>query len=196
MYRTAFCLSAVILKATASRQTGGLQGGSATDPRGNADESSMDQIELTESEKRQVQKLKQRDREVRAHERAHIAAGAGVVQGGASFTFQRGPDGKMYAVGGEVKIDSSAENDPDKTIRKMQQVKRAALAPAEPSGTDRAVAAQAGRIEAQARQDKIRLEAAEREEEKKEEKEPAFGGLQDRRPYSVEDLGLMVDVSV
>jgi len=121
---------------------------------------------LTESEEEQVQRLKRRDQEVRAHERAHMAAGAGVVQGGASFTFTRGPDGKMYAVGGEVKIDASGENDPDQTIRKMQQVKRAALAPAEPSGTDRAVAAQAGQMESRARQEKVKQENAERAEEK------------------------------
>ena len=48
-----------------------------------------------------------------------MAAGAGVVQGGASFTYQRGPDGQMFAVGGEVKIDTSAESDPDQTIGKI-----------------------------------------------------------------------------
>ncbi|MEJ2153906.1 MAG: putative metalloprotease CJM1_0395 family protein [Desulfobacteraceae bacterium] len=44
---------------------------------------------------------------------------------------------------------------PDATIRKMQQIRRAALAPAQPSGTDRAVAAQAAQIEAQARMEKL-----------------------------------------
>ena len=58
-----------------------------------------------------------------------MAAGAGLVMGGANYQYQRGPDGKMYAVGGEVKIDTSREKDPKDTIDKMQQVKRAALAP-------------------------------------------------------------------
>jgi hypothetical protein len=57
----------------------------------------------------------------------------------------------MYAVGGEVQIDTSPAGSPEATIRKMQQIRRAALAPSQPSGTDRAVAAQASQIETQAR---------------------------------------------
>jgi hypothetical protein len=68
-----------------------------------------------------------------------------------SYQHQRGPDGKSYAVGGEVKIDTSREKDPQDTITKMQQVKRAALAPSQPSGQDKSVAAQASQIEAEAR---------------------------------------------
>jgi hypothetical protein len=150
---------------------------------------------LTESEEQQVQRLKQRDREVRAHERAHMAAGAGVVQGGASFTFTRGPDGKMYAVGGEVKIDTSTENDPDQTIRKMQQVKRAALAPAEPSGTDRAVAARAGQIEARARQEKVKQENAERAEEQNSlQNVGSLPTATARRPYQNEMTGQALNI--
>ena len=108
--------------------------------------------ELTSEEQQQVSELKQRDREVRAHEAAHMAAGGGYVRGGVSFTYQAGPDGKRYAVGGEVSIDTSAEKDPNATIRKMQTVRSAALAPANPSGQDRAVAAAATAQEAQARQ--------------------------------------------
>ncbi len=97
--------------------------------------------------------LKQRDREVRAHEQAHLAAAGGHATGGPSYTLQKGPDGNSYAVGGEVGIDLSKENDPSATIQKMQTVKRAALAPASPSSTDRQVAAQASVKEAQARQE-------------------------------------------
>lgn len=121
-------------------------------------QSPLAEKELNEDEKREVQELKKRDQEVKAHEQAHMAAGGGLVQGGASFTFQRGPDGKSYAVGGEVKIDTSPERDPDQTIRKMQQVKRAALAPAQPSGTDRSVAARAAQVETQARAEKAKSE--------------------------------------
>jgi hypothetical protein len=107
--------------------------------------------ELNEEQKQQVEKLKKRDADVKTHEQAHMASGGGLVQGGASFEYESGPDGRMYAVGGEVKIDVSPERTPEATIRKMQQVRRAALAPAEPSGADRAVAAQASQVEAQAR---------------------------------------------
>ncbi|NNG01784.1 MAG: hypothetical protein HKM93_20530 [Desulfobacteraceae bacterium] len=111
---------------------------------------------LTPEQNNEVNRLKKIDQKVKSHEQAHMAAGADLVSGGASFTFVKGPDGKNYAVGGEVKIDTSAENDPDQTIRKMQQVKRAALAPAEPSSTDRSVAAKASQVEARARMEKSR----------------------------------------
>ena len=108
----------------------------------------------------QVAKLSSRDREVRAHEQAHSAVG-GNYAGGPTYIFKRGPDGRTYAVGGEVSIDVSAiANDPAATLRKMEQVARAALAPAEPSGQDRRVAAQAQVLAAQAR---IELAAQQRD---------------------------------
>ncbi|MEJ5244629.1 MAG: putative metalloprotease CJM1_0395 family protein [Bacteroidota bacterium] len=106
--------------------------------------------ELSEKEKQVVEELKRRDQEVRQHEQAHIAAGGSLVRGGANFNYQVGPDGKQYAIGGEVQIDVSPEDTPEATIRKMQQVQRAALAPGDPSPQDRAVAAMASRMEAQA----------------------------------------------
>ena len=62
---------------------------------------------LSESDLRLVSELKARDRVVRTHEMAHMAAGAGLVTRGASYTYQSGPDGQRYAVGGEVGIDTS-----------------------------------------------------------------------------------------
>ncbi len=105
--------------------------------------------ELSSEEKAVVTELKARDREVRNHERAHKAAG-GRYAGGISFTYQSGPDGRQYAVGGEVPIDMSPEQSPEATIQKMNIVISAALAPAEPSGQDQAVAraAQAQRNQA------------------------------------------------
>jgi len=99
-----------------------------------------------------INELKRTDREVRAHEAAHVAAGGQYVQGGASFEYKTGPDGKRYAVGGEVQIDTSeVPDDPQATIEKMEVVKRAALAPKNPSSQDRSVAAAANRAQAQAR---------------------------------------------
>lgn len=109
------------------------------------------EADLDPAQQREVDELKKTDQEVKAHERAHMAAGAGLAMGGASYQYQRGPDGKMYAVGGEVKIDTSREKDPKDTIRKMEQVKRTALAPSQPSGQDKSVAARASQIEAEAR---------------------------------------------
>jgi SprA-related family len=107
-------------------------------------------LELTRAEVRELSNLKQRDREVRAHEQAHIIAGGQYVRGGAHYEYQKGPDGRSYAIGGEVQIDSSKiPGDPEATARKMAAIKRAAMAPAEPSGQDRSIASRASRIENQ-----------------------------------------------
>ncbi|MBE0458941.1 catalase [Pseudoalteromonas sp. KG3] len=91
----------------------------------------------------QIKELKARDTEVRIHEQAHASVG-GQYAGSPSYEYQRGPDGTNYAVGGEVQIDvAEIEGDPQATIEKMQTVRAAALAPAEPSGADRAIAADA-----------------------------------------------------
>lgn len=112
---------------------------------------------LSEDDQDTVQKLKARDREVRAHEQAHLSAGGGLITRGASYTYQSGPDGQQYAVGGEVGIDvSPVPNDPAATLRKAEQIRRAALAPSDPSGQDRAVAAEASRLAAEARQELAR----------------------------------------
>jgi hypothetical protein len=101
-----------------------------------------------------ISQLKSRDREVRAHETAHLAAAGQHAAGGISYTYQTGPDDNKYAVGGEVSIDTSpVRNDPEATLIKAQQVQRAALAPAEPSSQDRAVANQAASMAMQARKD-------------------------------------------
>lgn len=116
---------------------------------------------LTPDERRVVAELARIDRQVRAHEQAHLAAAAGLVRG-ASFTFVTGPDGQQYAVGGEVSIDTSpVDGNPQATIEKAQQIRAAASAPANPSGQDRAVASQASQMEQAARQEL----AAEKQEE-------------------------------
>ena len=174
------------------------EAGADKEPSAAAAESSAPQQQRQqqqeEAELELVRELKQRDQEVRAHEQAHAAVG-GQLAGGATYTYQQGPDGVRYAVGGEVQIDmSSVPNDPQATLDKMQLVQRAALAPAEPSSQDRQVAAQAGQVAAQAmaeiaqeRQDRRvaeteareqaaaatreELEAARKEQKKADEKE-------------------------
>ncbi len=112
---------------------------------------------LTAEQQAQVDKLRARDREVRAHEQAHLAAAGGLARGGATFTTTRGPDGKLYATGGEVSIDTSpVPNNPAATLAKARQIQAAAAAPADPSGQDRSVAAAAARMAAQASQDLAR----------------------------------------
>jgi hypothetical protein len=98
---------------------------------------------VTESDLKLLTQLKARDREVRAHEAAHQAVG-GQHAGAMSLTYEQGPDGVQYAVGGEVPISLSAvSGDPKATVEKMRTVRAAAMAPAQPSSADLAVAAQA-----------------------------------------------------
>ncbi len=110
--------------------------------------------QLSQTEQKEIQQLQVRDREVRAHEAAHKAAAGSLANGGASFSHQRGPDGKLYAVGGEVSIDTSkVSGDPQATIQKANQIRSAALAPAQPSSQDQSVAAKATIMAAEARKE-------------------------------------------
>ena len=105
---------------------------------------------LDSAQLKQLAELKSRDREVRAHESAHQAAG-GLYAGANSYVYERGPDGAQYAVGGEVSIDTTpVDGNPQATIEKMRTIRAAALAPAEPSSQDRSVAAQAMQLMLQA----------------------------------------------
>lgn len=104
------------------------------------------------SEYQKLQALKTRDREVRAHEMAHQAAAGSYARGGPFYDFERGADGRRYAVGGHVNIDTSpVPGNPEATLRKAEQVQRAVLAPAEPSPQDRRVAAEAVALATEAR---------------------------------------------
>lgn len=106
-----------------------------------------------QARQKEVEAYKARDQEVRTHEQAHQAAG-GQYASSPSYTLSKGPDGQSYATGGEVQIDiSTVAGDPAATIQKMQQVRSAALAPAEPSSQDMSVAAKAQRLESEARAD-------------------------------------------
>ena len=119
--------------------------------------------QLDEAEAAMVRELAQRDREVRQHEMAHKSA-AGSAAGAISYEYQRGPDGRLYAIGGEVSIRlSPPSNDPAEVQRYAEQILRAALAPAEPSGQDRQVAAQARSMIAEA-QAELAQQAGETEE--------------------------------
>lgn len=118
--------------------------------------------ELTPAEQRQVRELVQIDRAVRAHEQAHLSAGRGVVTSGANFTYTYGPDGKQYAIGGEVGIDTSPERKPEENIDKGVRIQEAALAPADPSPQDYQVAAVGSRLEGQGRSDLVRQQQEER----------------------------------
>lgn len=111
--------------------------------------------ELDAAELAEVARLRVTDQRVRTHERAHQTAG-GNAAGSATFRYVTGPDGKTYAVAGEVPIRFEAGRTPDETIAAAQRMRSAALAPADPSAQDLAVAAEAARLEQDARAQKAR----------------------------------------
>lgn len=120
--------------------------------------------ELTEDEQRQIAELKRRDQEVRRHEQAHLAAAGRYANGGPQYEFTTGPDGRQYATGGHVNIDTGPAETPEATLAKARIIRRAALAPADPSAQDRAVANAASQLEREARQQILEARRAELEQ--------------------------------
>lgn len=121
-----------------------------------------------------VARMKQTEQKVKAHEAAHKAAG-GNLASGASYSYTQGPDGRNYITGGEVQIDMSPGRTPQETVSKMQQVIRAALAPSDPSGQDRAVAAQAANQMLQAQQQKLQAESPTAQTQPGDQPDPTLG---------------------
>ncbi len=98
-----------------------------------------------------MDELQQADAGVRAHEAAHMAAAGAYASGGASYIYARGPDGRLYAVGGSVRVNlSPVPGDPEATIRKAKALIQAAYAVGQPSAADIRVAAEAYQMEMQA----------------------------------------------
>lgn len=129
--------------------------------------------ELTPDEQARVNELKAIDQKVRAHEQAHLAAAGGLSASAPSYSYTRGPDGKNYAVGGEVSIDTGAvSDDPQATINKMRAVQSAALAPSDPSPQDRAVAQAAAQQIAQAQAELSKINTIEKDENPISEENP------------------------
>ena len=154
----------------------------STDPGNDqAQTAANDSVEISPETRREIARLAQRDREVRAHEQAHLAAGGSLITSGPTYEYTTGPDNRRYAVGGEVGIDSSpVRGDPEATIVKAIQIRAAALAPADPSAADRQVAAKATNMEQRAR-----LELA---QQRREEAYSAIAGVSQREPNTIEAI--------
>jgi hypothetical protein len=101
-----------------------------------------------------ISKLAATDRHVRSHEQAHLVVAGPYAKGGPSYTYAQGPDGNLYATGGEVSLDvSPVEGDPEATIQKARVIQQAANAPVDPSSQDRMVASAAASMELAAEQE-------------------------------------------
>jgi len=90
---------------------------------------------------RVLQKFKNKDAEIRTHEQAH--ASIGHTTSPISYNYQEGPDGKMYAVGGSVRLDTSIPDDPNAAMLKLDMLQKAASASINPSSADNAISSQA-----------------------------------------------------
>lgn len=134
--------------------------------------------QLSIEEQRQLRELEARDREVRAHEQAHLRVGRDLIRGAANYSYQKGPDGQQYAVGGEVRIDTSpVRGDPEATEDKAYHIRETALAPTQPSNQDRAVASTASRMAQEARIEIQRQQQAQAEQAYRQTAAtPASGG--------------------
>lgn len=114
--------------------------------------------QLTQQEMAEVAKLAARDRDVRAHEQAHLAA-AGALASGIEYDYEMGPDGKMYAVGGKVTISIPPGLNAEQKLAVAREIRAAAEAPTDPSSEDMAAASQASRMEVDAEQEIAKKDA-------------------------------------
>ena len=105
---------------------------------------------LTDAEKDLVKRLQARDGEVRQHEQQHMAAAGELAVGGPRYTYQIGPDGKSYAVGGSVMLDTSIDFSDPNAKAKAAKIRRAANASGDNSAADSAVSSRAAALEQQA----------------------------------------------
>lgn len=124
-----------------------------------------------------------------------MAVVAGLNASGSTYTYTTGSDKKRYATGGEVIIDNSPEKDPEDTIRKMQRVRVAALAPADPSAQDRKVASQASRTEAKARQELAQQKMEESQEAAKQSLNSGNDKETEKQQELIEDFSSLYEAT-
>jgi len=134
------------------------RGGSVQEKGSNGDKPSKtagpspENKDLSSEDEAQVEEMQAIDKRVRAHEMAHKAAAGSLASGGPYYTYETGPDGRSYASGGHVPIHLPKTDKPEVALRQSQQAYRAALAPADPSPVDRALAQEFFARAAEARQ--------------------------------------------
>ena len=135
----------------------------AKDPFREPQTATENRATLSDEEQQVVQEMAARDAQVRAHENAHVAAAGGMASA-PSYTYETGPDGKRYAIGGSVRIDMSKEATPEETLKKAERIRAAAMAPAEPSPQDVSVASRASQMASDARAEIAKEQSIEAQE--------------------------------
>jgi len=109
---------------------------------GNSQQGISADQDLDPAEEAVVNQLRARDSAVRQEEKAHAAA-AGPYGSAPQYTYQIGPDGNAYAIGGHVDVSASLSGSAANRDRALATLQNAALAPNAPSGADMAAFRQA-----------------------------------------------------
>lgn len=87
---------------------------------------------------RVLDKFKARDSEVKVHEQLHASLGTTTTP--INYSYQTGPDGKLYASGGHVRFDTSIPKDEAQALVKLEELKKASSAPEGLSHADASIA--------------------------------------------------------
>lgn len=112
-----------------------------------------------------IHMARQWEKNVVSHEKSHMLVG-GEFAGAPSYIYSKGPDGKLYIVGGEVSMRIPAGGSLEQQRYALQRVKKAAMSPENPSSQDMRTAAMAASREAA-----VNLEIAKRKALKSYEKD-------------------------
>jgi hypothetical protein len=120
------------------------------------------ETELSAEELQKLRELERKDQQVRTRDMAFLAA-AGGAAGSVALEYETGPDGRRYAVGADIKLDTSAGATPEQTLAKARALRAATMSARSDSSADASAAAKAVRMEAEARAEIERARAAERE---------------------------------
>ncbi|MBX2829736.1 MAG: hypothetical protein KTR23_00940 [Rhodospirillales bacterium] len=121
---------------------------------GNLTGSTSSAVNLDPAEKAVVSQLQARDSAVRQEEEAHAAA-AGPYGSAPQYTYQIGPDGNAYAIGGHVDVSVSLSGSAEDRDRALATLQNAALAPNAPSGADMSAFRQASLLRATSKDDGV-----------------------------------------
>lgn len=128
-------------------KTNSVQGQPSSDEaQENKNTTTQSKNDLTPEQEQEVAKLKARDAEVKTHEQAHLSAASGISASAPTYTYETGPDGEKYAIGGEVSITVVQTGNPQKDLQSAQTMRAAALAPSQPSSQDLSVARNADKM--------------------------------------------------
>ncbi len=99
---------------------------------------------LSDNEQKAVNELKSRDKEVRLHEAEHMRNPELISVGGPKFTYAIGPDGKAYAIGGNVTLTTGKPKSPEDAMQKAMALKNSSMGVGEPSSKDIGASISAG----------------------------------------------------